>query len=112
MTENSDDKITIIEGPPPIFEEIMDGWALGVMETTGRSSLSITTLRTFNGPNLLERCHTAWRNGGMMSLHFKDEIGLVQSVPILAARSVETPDGQVLFLWVRRKPEEIKPLET
>jgi hypothetical protein len=111
MSESADDKITIIEGPPPIFEEIMDGWALGVSETTGRFHLSITTLRTFNGPSLLERCHKAWRNGGMMSLHFKDEIGLVQSVPILAARSLETPDGQVLFLWVRRRSDEIRPLE-
>jgi hypothetical protein len=23
-----EDKITIIEGPPPIFEQINDGWAL------------------------------------------------------------------------------------
>jgi hypothetical protein len=112
MTQNMDDKITIIEGPPPIFEDIVDGWAMGVSETTTRFNLSITTLRTFNGPSLLERCHKAWRNGGVMSLHFKDEIGLVQSVPILAARSVETPDGQVLFLWVRRKPEADKPADT
>ena len=33
-----DDKITIIEGPPPVFEPVQDGWALGLGE--GPLSLS------------------------------------------------------------------------
>ena len=28
-----EDKITIIEGPPPIFEHVNDGWALGLNES-------------------------------------------------------------------------------
>jgi hypothetical protein len=27
-----DEKITIIEGPPPVFEAVNDGWALGLNE--------------------------------------------------------------------------------
>jgi len=27
-----DNKITIIEGPPPVFEPARDGWALGLCE--------------------------------------------------------------------------------
>ncbi len=28
-----DEKITIIEGPPPIFEQVSDGWAMGLNES-------------------------------------------------------------------------------
>ena len=27
-----DEKITIIEGPPPIFEQVNDAWAMGLNE--------------------------------------------------------------------------------
>jgi hypothetical protein len=102
-----DEKITIIEGPPPTFETIEDGWALGLNESPALYSLALTRVRTFNGPALVERCNRTWRTQGTMYLHYRTPIGLVETAPILAARTVETEEGHVLLLWCRRKPEDI-----
>jgi hypothetical protein len=48
-----DEKITIIEGPPPVFEAVNDGWALGLNEGSRLSVPALTRLRTYNGPALL-----------------------------------------------------------
>jgi hypothetical protein len=96
-----EDKITIIEGPPPIFEQINDGWALGLNESPANYSMALTRLRTFNGPALVERCHRMWNQNEPIYLHYPNEMGLAQQVPILAARASEVDEGQVLFLWVR-----------
>ncbi len=101
-----DDKITIIEGPPPAFETIEDGWALGLNEGPLVYDLALTRLRTFNGAALVERCHRTWNNGSTMYLYYRNDLGLEEHAPIMAARNVETNDGHVLLLWVRRKPEE------
>ena len=103
LMEEPDDKITIIEGPPPEFENVEDGWAMGLNETLGDYDLALTRLRTFNGQALVERCHRTWKSNQPMYLLYKNTIGLEDQVPIMAVRSVETNDGQVLFLWVRRK---------
>jgi len=96
-----EDKITIIEGPPPIFERINDGWALGLNESPFSYAMALTRLRTFNGPALVERCHRMWNQNEPIYLHFRNDMGLEQKVPILAARASELDEGQVLFLWVR-----------
>ena len=57
-----DEKITIIEGPPPVFEAVNDGWALGLNEGSHLSVPALTRLRTFNGPALVERCYRAWNS--------------------------------------------------
>lgn len=101
-----DNKITIIEGPPPTFEDVDDGWALGLNEGPFLYDLALTRLRTFNGPALVERCYRAWNNHDHIYLHYRDNSGLEERVPIVAARSVDTSEGQVLLLWIRRKPEE------
>ena len=101
-----DDRITIIEGPPPAFESVDDGWALGLNEGPFLYDLAITRVRTFNGPALVERCHRAWNKNNPIYLHYRNPIGLEEQVPIMAARSLETYDGQMLVLWVRRKHEE------
>ena len=103
--ESMEDKITIIEGPPPVFETVNDGWALGLNESPWLYDLTLTQVRTFNGPALVERCHRAWKQGITMYLHYRDEMGLEEKAPILAARSAESADGQVLILWVRQLPE-------
>lgn len=103
-----EDKITIIEGPPPSFQKIDDGWALGLNENPVQFRLSITQLRTFNGPALVERCHRAWGQQDGIYLHYRNMIGLEERAPIVAARSIDTEDGQVLVLWVRHKPEQIE----
>ncbi len=101
-----DDKITIIEGPPPAFETVEDGWAVGLNEGPSLYDLAVTRLRTFNGPAMVERCHKAWHDHSAMFLHFRSPLGLEERAPIMAARTVETGDGHVLLLWVRRLPEE------
>lgn len=95
-----EDKIEIIEGPTPVFEPVQDGWALGLNETRQFSVTALTRLRTFNGPALVERCYRRWSQRQPITLHYRDEAGLEATVPILAARSVQTDDGQVLLLWL------------
>ena len=95
-----DEKITIIEGPPPVFEAVNDGWALGLNESSHLSVPALTRLRTYNGPALVERCYRAWSTQTPIHLHYRNEMGVEQAAPILAARNVETADGHVLLLWV------------
>ena len=101
-----ENKITIIEGPPPTFESIDDGWALGLNEGPFLYDLAMTRLRTFNGPALVERCHRAWSQNATMYLHYRNDIGLEEREPIMAGRSVDSNDGHTLMLWIRRKPDE------
>ena len=65
-------------------------------------------LRTFNGPALVERCYRAWHNQSDIHLHYRNEVGMEQTAPILAARNVETTDGHVLLLWVYLDSEKVK----
>ncbi|OQX63874.1 MAG: hypothetical protein B5M51_04580 [Anaerolinea sp. 4484_236] len=95
-----DDKITIIEGPPPIFEPVQDGWALGLNEGPDLLVTALTRLRTFNGPELVERCYRAWHQQTPIHLLYRDEMGLEQEAPIQAVRSVDSEDGGILLLWV------------
>jgi hypothetical protein len=98
-----DDRITIIEGPTPIFEDSREGWALGLHEGPILFDTAFTRLRTFNGPALVERCHRQWSKQELIYLHYRNDIGMEEKVPIVAARAVETEDGNVLLLWVRRE---------
>lgn len=107
-----DYKITIIEGPPPTFEGVQDGWALGLNESPFLFDTVLTRLRTFNGPALVERCYNAWHNNAPIYLEYRTPLGLKEMAPILAARTVETEEGQVLLLWVRLEPEEQGEEET
>jgi hypothetical protein len=103
-----DDKITIIEGPPPIFEQVNDGWAMGLNESPSLSVPALTRLRTFNGPALVQRCYAAWHNKSSIHLHYRNEMGLEQTAPILAARNIDTQEGQVLLLWVYLDGEAVE----
>ncbi len=112
MTKNNlEDKITIIEGPPPVFEPIEDGWALGLTEGPFLFDMSLTQVRTFNGPELVERCHRMWKENGIIHLHYRNEMGVEEKVPIMAARSIETDEGQVLLLWTRHSPEDFEDFD-
>ncbi len=101
-----DEKITIIDGPPPTFEAVNESWALGLNESPFLAEIAVTRLRTFNGPALVERCHRAWRNQQPIHLEFKTEDGLEVAAPIVAARHVETDEGDLLLLWVRLQKDE------
>lgn len=103
-----DDKITIIEGPPPVFERVHNEWALGLNEGPQVFETMQTRLRTYNGAALVERCHRTWNARGSMYLHFRNDLGLEDRVPIVAARATDSPEGQVLLLWVRLNPSEVE----
>lgn len=107
MKDVKSDKITIIEGPPPTFETVQDGWALGLNEGPYLYDLALTRLRSFNGAALVERCHRAWHNHASIQLEYRNEFGLEEYAPIMAARTVSASDGDMLLLWVRREPEDI-----
>jgi hypothetical protein len=101
-----EDKITIIEGPPPVFEAVGEAWAAGLNESRNLYDVVQTRLRTFNGPALVERCHRTWRQNEIMHLLYRNEMGLEEDAPILAARTIHTNDGDVLLLWVRLESQE------
>ncbi|MBN2549786.1 MAG: hypothetical protein JXB15_11545 [Anaerolineales bacterium] len=103
-----DEKITIIEGPPPSFETVGDGWALGLNEGGSLAEVALTRLRTFNGPALVERCHRAWSSQGAIHLEYRGSDGLESQAPIIAARTVDMEDGQLLLLWVRLDIDEVE----
>jgi hypothetical protein len=103
-----DDKITIIEGPPPTFEAVSEGWVLGLSEGPILADMAVTRLRTFNGPALVERCHRAWRNQQSIHLEYRSSDGLEHEAPIVAARYVEVEDGHLLVLWLRLADEDVE----
>lgn len=105
MTEK--EKITIIEGPAPTFELVSDTWVNGIIESPTIANVAVTQVRTFNGPALVERCHRSWRNQDLINLEFKSPDGLVLEVPIIAAKSSDSEDGQMLHLWVRLPDENV-----
>jgi hypothetical protein len=102
------EKITIIEGPSPTFEIVEEGWSTGVMEGPTLFGVALTHLRTFNGGELVERCHRAWKNREAINLEYRDEEGNAKEAPIVAARNAETDEGEMLMLWVRLPDEEIE----
>lgn len=103
-----EENITIIEGPPPTFEVVSDGWVLGLNESPNLGEVAVTRLRTFNGPALVERCHRAWRKKQSIHLEFRTEDGFEQQAPIVAARYMETDEGHLLILWIRLTDEEVE----
>jgi len=103
-----DDKITIIEGPPPEFEQVNDGWAIGLNEGPHLMVPALTRLRTFNGPALVERCYRAWHEKSSILLQYRNDVGLEQTAPILAARNVTTDEGDVLVLWVYLERDNVE----
>lgn len=105
-----DDKITIIEGPPPTFEPLHDAWALGLNDCASLTNVLVTRLRTFNGPALTERCRQTWRSQADMHLEYRDMDGFRHESLIVAARTVAVDEGDVLILWVRLTQDEATSL--
>jgi hypothetical protein len=101
MDMPSPEKITIIEGPPPTFEQVPEAWALSLAEGPRIPHLALTRLRTFNGPNMVERCWKAWDDDRAIHLEYRDEDGFTQQAQILAVRFAEVDEGHVLLLYVR-----------
>lgn len=101
-------KITIIEGPPPVFEPTGEAWPASLGECDRPFRTVLTRLRTFNGPALVERCYRAWKNFEPVVLEFKTTDGRITQAPIQAARYIPSPEGHLLVLWVRLNPEEVE----
>lgn len=108
MSKDMEEKITIIEGPPPTFEQIPELWVHGLSEGAIQSEMVMTRLRTFNGPSLVERCHKAWRNQRGIQLEYRTPDGLNAEAPIVAARNMETDEGDMLLLWLRLPDDSIE----
>lgn len=103
-----EDKITIIEGPAPTFDHVVDVWANGIAESPTPSNIMVTRLRTFNGPALVERCHRAWRDKQAIHLEYRGMDSINREALIVAARHTDSDDGQLLILWLRLPEEEIE----
>jgi len=103
-----DDKITIIEGPSPVFEMTPDIWLHGLVEGVSQAEIVATRLRTFNGRELVERCQRTWQEQQTINLEYKTMDGLLAEVPIVAARILDTEEGDVLLLWVRFPDDSIE----
>ncbi len=106
-------KITIIEGPTPNFDSVeadflmgVNGWTAGLSEGPYLYDTYRTTLRTFDGAALVDRCHNAWACKATMYLEYRDPIGMKKEVPIVAAQAIDSEKGDMLVLWVRKDPEE------
>lgn len=108
MSENMEEKITIIEGPPPTFEQIPELWVHGLSEGAMQSEMVMTRLRTFNGPSLVERCYRAWHNQRDIQLEYRTPDGLNAEAPIVAARIMETDEGDMLLLWLRLPDDSVE----
>ena len=94
------EKITIIEGPTPMWEAPTESWALSFSEGPTLPRVALTRLRTLNGPSLVERCWKAWDEGRSVHLEYRDEDGVTQEAQIIAARYTEVQEGHVLLLHV------------
>lgn len=104
------DKITIIEGPTPVFQEVDGLWSYSLIESHLQHDTLFTELRAFNGNSLVERCRQAWRGQEPIYLEFRTKDGLPDQLPIVAAHNKKIEEGDVLQLWLllERKDTEIE----
>ncbi len=104
MTE----KITIIEGPTPEFREVNGLWVQGVSESPSQYDTYYTELRAFDGNALVDRCISTWHNNESIVLEYRTETGLTDEITIIAAHFEESPEGDLLQLWVRQPREDVE----
>ncbi|OQY34101.1 MAG: hypothetical protein B6I38_02745 [Anaerolineaceae bacterium 4572_5.1] len=102
------EKITVIEGPTPIFQEVRGLWNYGLLESHLQHDTILTELRAFDGFALVERCQQAWSNQEPISLEYRTEEGLPAQLPIVAAYCDETDEGDVIQLWLRLERDDIE----
>ncbi len=95
------EKITIVEGPPPVFEPAGDQWVAALSEGPALRQTARCILRTFDGQSLVERCQNAWRENRAVFLDYREPDGLRKEALILAARRDEITEGQLLQLWIQ-----------
>jgi hypothetical protein len=101
LMDTEPEKITIVEGPPPIFEPASDQWIYALNEGPELRHTVRCILRTMNGPGLVERCRTAWGEKRDVFLEYRQSDGMRKDALILAARHDEIAEGQLLQLWIQ-----------
>ncbi len=93
--------ITVLEGPTPDFRVTPQLWSQAIQQGPLASQVAVCELRTASGPDILERCRRAWREGRPVLLDFPDEIRMRQQVDVVAMRLRQQDEGTVLLLWVQ-----------
>ncbi len=93
--------ITIVEGPPPEFRDVSNGWPFGVLEGQDNNDIAMCEMRAFNGPKLVERCQNAWHEGRLARLDFPTGDGARGELDIIAIRWEAVEEGHKLYLWVK-----------
>jgi len=105
--ENFDGVISATQYPDLEFEIISNPFFNGILDTANTSFVVATTIRSFEGPELIKRCNRAWENNGQMYLeynNFEEEISRVQVIAIL---NKDNQDQDLLTIVVRLSPEEV-----
>lgn len=93
--------ITIVEGPPPEFQEVVNTWSIGVLEGPIETQVAMVEMRTFDGPKLVQRCEDAWAEGRPARFNFPFGDGTRGELDIIATRWENVDEGDKLYLWVR-----------
>ncbi len=97
--------ITIVEGPPPEFQLSANRWATSVVEGLTKNNAALVEMRTFNGPQLMQRCRDAWADKQSARLDFPIGDGTRAELEIVAAQWEDVEEGHKLYLWVRIEGE-------
>jgi hypothetical protein len=56
----------------------------------------------------VERCYRRWKANQPIHLHYRNDLGLEEKAPIVAARSVTTQEGHVLLLWISLDMQKVQ----
>lgn len=99
--------ITIVEGPPPEFKAVDEVWMYSLVESSSPFLISLCQVRSFKGKMLMERCQRAWSSQRPIRLDFPTMSGLRKQLEIVAARHDKLPEGDLLNLWVRHRPQDV-----
>ncbi len=102
------EKITIIEGPTPTFQDVNGLWSHSLIESHLQHDTIFTELRATNGTSLVNRCRQAWLDQEPIYLEYRTEEGLPDELPIVAAHSKKSEEGDVLQLWLRLERGDVE----
>jgi hypothetical protein len=93
--------ITIVEGPPPIFQSAQGVWPHSLAGGVVAHEITTCQTRVLKGTKLIERCRRAWEAGRPVLLDFPDNLGLRRRLEVIAIRCEELPEGTMLHIWTR-----------
>ena len=104
--------ITIIEGPTPDFRPVQENLFSSILEGPEDNDIRFCELRTLNGPDIVDRCKDAWRDGRSVMLDYPDDMRFRKKATVVSMRLVQwETEGDVLKLWIRTPIEVEEPDE-